>query len=213
MAITVEFAPDHEFVCEMSDEEKALVEKIKAANKEGKTSFTNDELSKEDVQMLRGLMVKDVKAFSEKSRAGLDAIRREGMSDIQEMRDSAAKMRKEMEVRAAAARSGGGMQGALDFLNAGFENKKETKEEMSAQRKQHDEDLVKATEAALNGEWKVVEVHEAEQDIKDQPAVYAPGALQMDTNSMNSQPEHAGKESKKSSVVDMMIEQRLQRLR
>lgn len=199
--VTVELAPDHEFICEMTDEEKALVDKIKEANKKGKTTFSDEEFSKEEFQMLRGLMKKDFEAFSDKSkesfqqfgqdaRARMEAARQSGADRMQEMRDSAAKMRKEMEARSAAARSGGGMQGALDFINAGFENKKETHETMSAQRKQHDKDLAKATEAALNGEWQVVEAHEAEQNIKDQPPVYAPGALKTETHQMNTQPEY-----------------------
>ncbi|MCM1324080.1 MAG: hypothetical protein NC218_07955 [Acetobacter sp.] len=176
MAVTVEFASDHEFVCEMSDKEKALVDMIKQANAAGKTSFSSDELSKEDVLMLRELMVKDVKAFSDASkesfsqftqnaRAGVGAVRREGMTSIEEMRRKATKTREDAEARINAARAGG-KQGISDFINAGFSDKKETKAVMHQQRVEHDTTL----------------------------------KVQMDTLSMNSEPVYMAQPAEKSPL-------------
>lgn len=71
MAITVEFAPDYKFDCELSDREKELVDYVKKANAAGKTTFSNDELSEADAKVFGGLMRRNAQAFSDKSKESL----------------------------------------------------------------------------------------------------------------------------------------------
>lgn len=218
MTVTVEFAPDHEFICEMSDEEKALVEKIKQANKEGKTTFSNDELSKEDVAMLADLMKRDVNAFSDQTkesfnqfrkeirtdmdafrneaRNDIDSLRQSSMSSIEEMRRSMKERQDSMSSRINSARSGGG--NVSDFINAGFKDREETKQVMTEQRNQHDVAVVEATARALDGEWQTVEVHAPEEHRMDSEPVYAVQAPE--ERHMNSEPVYVVQPAEKSPL-------------